>query len=481
MAEPNQTPTSELAAIEREVESRSAVFKKELGLFDLVLTQIVFVVGTIWVGWAAKLGNNQMAFWLLAIITFYLPLAAVVIFLNSRMPLEGGVYQWAKLAFNDFVAFMVAWNLWVFGIMVMSGIGLIIKRTIAYAIGPRAVWVLENKWMTTVVCVVLMTSVVAASRLGLALGKWVQNVGGLFLLVTFATLILLPFITAGRGTLANYHPFSTSLPEFSSYNINVFSKLAVGALSGFEYVAILAGECRAPARNISRSVLISAPIIALMFILGTASVLAFVTPAQVDLIGPIPQVLSRAFSSYGWASTLVSLTIFGIAARQIALMSIYFAGNTRLPMVAGWDDLLPAWFARLHKRYRTPVNSILFVGMITLAFSLVSLIGVKEQEAFQIQDNAATILYALIYMVLFAIPLIAIKRFGTRSPLWLKIASASGFIVSVIAAFYTMIPITHVDQPRIFALKIIVVVVIANAVGVVLFALGRKRQKQPNE
>lgn len=397
MAEPDHsTSTPALQAIEREVESRSAVFKKELGLFDLVLTQVVFVVGTIWVGWAAKLGDHQMAFWLLAIITFYLPLAAVVIFLNRIMPLEGGVYQWAKLAFNDFVAFMVAWNLWVFGILVMSGIGLIIKKNIAYAIGPRAEWMHENRLMTTLVCVLLMLFVVAASRRGLALGKWVQNVGGLFLLVTFATLILLPFITAGRGTLANYHPFAARLPEFSSYNINVFSKLAVGALSGFEYIAILAGECRAPAKNISRSVLISAPIIAVMFILGTASVLAFFTPEQVDLIGPIPQVLSRGFSSFGWVSMLVSLTIFGVAARQIALMSIYFAGNTRLPMVAGWDDLLPAWFARLHKRHKTPVNSILFVGLVTLAFSLASLIGVKEQEAFQIQDNAATVFYALI-------------------------------------------------------------------------------------
>src|SRR6267378_7301930 len=134
MAETANT-APELTAIESEVEARSAVFKKELGLFDLVLTQIVFVVGTIWVGWAAKLGDNQMAFWLFAILTFYLPLAAVVIFLNRLMPLEGGVYQWAKLAFNDFVAFMVAWNLWVFGILVMSGIGLVIKRTIIYAIG----------------------------------------------------------------------------------------------------------------------------------------------------------------------------------------------------------------------------------------------------------------------------------------------------------------------------------------------------------
>src|SRR6267378_2064970 len=470
MIEPKET---NLAAVERAVEARSGALKKELGLFDLVLTQIVFVVGTVWVGWAAKLGNSQMVFWLLAIVTFYLPLAAVVIFLNNRMPLEGGLYQWAKLAFNDFIAFMVAWNLWVFGILVMSGIGLIIKKNIAYAIGPRADWMHENKKMTTIVCVVLMISIIAASRRGLALGKWVQNVGGIFLLVTFATLILLPFITAGRGTLANYHPFSTSLPEFSSLNINIFSKLAVGALSGFEYIAIMAGECRAPARNISRSVLISAPIIALMFILGTASVLAFVTPEEVDLIGPIPQVLSRGFSSFGWVSMLVSLTIFGVAARQIALMSIYFAGNTRLPMVAGWDDLLPAWFARLHKRYRTPVNSILFVGGITLAFSLASLIGVKEQEAFQLQDNAATTFYALIYMVLFAIPLVAIRKFGVKAPLWLKIASISGFLVSVLGGVFSLIPITHVDSHFLFAAKILVVVVAANAIGVALYKVRK--------
>jgi glutamate:GABA antiporter len=462
-----------LAELERDVEQRSAVFKKELGLFDLVLTQIVFVVGTIWVGWAAKLGDHQMVFWLLAILTFYLPLAAVVIFLNRLMPLEGGVYQWAKLAFNDFVAFMLAWNLWIFGILVMSGIGLIIKKNIAYAIGPRADWMHENRLMTTLICTALMVLMIAASRRGLTLGKWIQNFGGALLLLTFATLILLPFITAGRGTLANYHPFSTSFPPLSTYNINVFSKLAVGALSGFEYIAILAGECRAPARNISRSVMISAPIIALMFILGTGSVLAFVSPDKVDLIGPIPQVLSRGFSSFGWVSMLVSITIFGIAARQIALMSIYFAGNTRLPMVAGWDNLLPAWFARLHRRHRTPVNSILFVGLITLAFSLASLVGVKEQEAFQLQDNAATTFYALIYIVLFAIPLVAIKRFGVRTPLWLKIAAVSGFVVSVLGGFFSLIPITPVASPWLFAIKIGVVVVAANAIGVALYRIRR--------
>src|SRR5436190_4375464 len=470
-------PDSNLSTIEREVEARSASLKKELRLFDLVLIQVVFVFGTVWVGFAATLGQSQMAFWLIAIATFYLPLAAVVIYLNRLAPLEGGLYQWAKVAFDDFVAFLVAWNFWIFGILVMSGIGLIIKKNIAYAIGPRADWMHENKWMTTLVCVFLVTAMVAASRRGLALGKWVQNFGGAMLILTVSILILMPFITASRGTLANYHPFSPSMPEINSHNLNVCSKLAVGALSGFEYIAILAGECRAPAKNISRSVWISAPIIALMFILGTASVLAFVSPDKVDLIAPIPQVLSRGFGSFGWVSMLISITIFGVAARQIALMSIYFAGNTRLPMVAGWDNLLPGWFAKLHKKYRTPVNSILFVGATTLVFSLAPLIGVQEAEALQFQDNAASILYALIYMVLFAIPIIAMKRFGAQAPMWLKIAATLGFIASVTGAYYTVLPIIEVQSRFLFAAKIIVVVVIANAIGAAIYAFDKRRAR----
>ena len=93
--------------------------KKELGLRDLILTQIVFVVGGSWVGTAAKLGPSHLAYWLLALLLFYVPQAAVVIYLNKKMPLEGGLYQWAKFGFNKFAGFMVAWNLWLLAICVM--------------------------------------------------------------------------------------------------------------------------------------------------------------------------------------------------------------------------------------------------------------------------------------------------------------------------------------------------------------------------
>jgi len=459
--------------LELNVEERSAVLKKELGLFDLVLAQVVFVVGTIWVGWAAKLGYDQNVFWLVAIVTYYLPLAAVVIFLNRLAPLEGGLYQWAKIGFNDFVAFMVAWNLWVFAITILAGIGLVVTTNFSYAIGVAKMR--ESTVVITIVSVVLVIGMVLAAMRGLKVGKWVQNAGGLMLLITFAALILLPLLGFVQGNAGAYRPFAFQVPSFTTYNINVASKLALGGLSGFEYIAILAGETKAPARNIGRAVIIAAPIIAVMFILGTSSVLAFVSPDHVDLIGPIPQVLSIGFGSYGWVGKVVSIAILGVVMRQIALMSMYFAGNTRLPMVAGWDRLLPAWFTRLHPTYKTPINSILFVGAVTLVLGLLSLTGVGVQEAFQLLDNAGGVFYAFTYLVLFAIPLIGMKGFGVRSPWWLKVACASGFIASVIYIRFTIVPIINVTSTVTFARKIIATVVLVNVVGLTIYTLAKRR------
>ena len=460
------------------VEGRSAALRKELGLRDLVLTQIVFVVGTIWVGTAAKLGDEQLFFWLLAIATFYLPLAAVVIYLNRLMPLEGGLYQWAKLSLGEFVGFMVAWNLWVFAILVMSGIGLSVVTNLSYAFeGGR--WVAGSKWFVTLFSCAMVGVMVYVSIRGLSLGKWVHNAGGVFLLLVFLALVLLPFVSLWRGTITEYRPFVFAVPGFSLAGINIYSKLATGALTGFEYVAILAGECRTPARNIGRSVLIAAPLIALMFILGTGSVLAFFKPEEVDLIGPIAQVLTRGFGLLGaGAGAAVSLVILAVVARQVALMSIYLAANARLPLVAGWDDLLPAWFTRLHPRHRTPVNSVALVGALALGLGLLGLVGVGMQEAYQLLENAATIFYATSYVVLFAIPLLAAARVGLRAPLWLKVASASGLLVSLLGIALTLVPIVDVESSFAFAAKLVAVTLAFNAAGALLYRWGRRRQRR---
>src|SRR3954470_5546583 len=106
------------------VEQESSHLRKELGLTDLVLTQILYVVGLSWVGVAAKLGTAQIPFWLAAMAVFYVPQAVVVVHLSRRFPLEGGLYQWAKVGLNAGMAFMVGWNLWIYAITLLGTFGL---------------------------------------------------------------------------------------------------------------------------------------------------------------------------------------------------------------------------------------------------------------------------------------------------------------------------------------------------------------------
>src|SRR5881392_487922 len=467
---------TKLERAEEGVEQHSTALRKPLGLFDLVLTQILFIVGSSWVGAAAKLGQAHLFFWLLAILLFYVPQAAVVVYLSNQMPLEGGIYQWAKLGFNEFAGFITAWNLWLLSITVIALGGMFTTTNISYAIG--AAWMPNSKWCVSLISSVLVVGLGWSCVRGLSLGKWLHNIGAFAMLAVYAALIFLPLLGLARGELKSYQPLPLALPTMSIfYCLNIFTKLGIGALSGFEYVAILAGETRAPARDIGRSVIIASPIIALMFILGTSSVLAFIGNNPIDLIGPVPQTLRLGLRSFPIAGAIASVGILLMTARSISSTSVHVTGSSRLPMVAGWDRLLPNWFSRLHPRYKTPVNSIIFVGATTLLIAIASQIGAGIQEAFQLVYNAANVFYGIVYFMLFAIPIFGASTIRSSAPIWLRIAAVCGAAVSVSAIFFTIYPIIDVPSPFIFAAKIIAVTVIANAIGAAIFALGQKRRR----
>jgi len=449
--------------------------RRELGLADLVLMQVVFVVGSAWVGTAAKLGPSQLVFWILAILSYYLPQAAVVIALNRRMPLEGGLYQWAKAGFGEFVGFLVAWNLWLFAIVIISSFYVMVATNLSYVLGPSMSWATGARWYTPVVSVALAAMVVAVGVRGLRVGKWFSGFGGVAQILTYVALIVLPLLALRRGTLTSFRPFATEMPALSLYSLNIFGKMALGAMSGFEFVALMAGEAKRPERTIPQSVLIATPLIALMFILGTATVLAFVPRDEIDLVSPIPQTLIAGTRGLGVAAYIAPVLIVLLLLRQLGAVNMLFAGNTRLPMVAGWDGLLPAWFTRLHPQARTPVNSIMVVGTVTLALTLASLVGTGTQEAFQLLENAGGILYAMAYVALFAIPLFGAHRLGWSPPLWLRVAAASGLAVTVLYSVLSIFPIIDVPSWRLFAVKVSAVVIGANLLGAGLYVVARRR------
>jgi amino acid transporter len=144
-------------------------------------------------------------------------------------------------------------------------------------------------------------------------------------------------------------------------------------------------------------------------------------------------------------------------------------------MCAGWDHLLPQWFTRLHPRHRTPVNSILFLGGVTLVASIAVLVGVGAQEAFELLLIWAFTFYAIAYLALFAIPVLAGKQSSLRGPGWMKMLASFGFLMTLLFVVLSIFPIIPVASQSAYSAKTVAVIVLANLAGLLLY---RKRSTQ---
>jgi amino acid transporter len=157
----------------------------------------------------------------------------------------------------------------------------------------------------------------------------------------------------------------------------------------------------------------------------------------------------------------------------IALASIYYNAAIRLPMVAGWDHLLPAWLSRLHPRFKTPVGSIVCIGLTTFALTILGNLGASAQEAFQLLNNSGLICWSLAYLAMFAIPLLAS---GEKPPWNVRIAAVSGFAMTLLYTILSIFPVIDVNNAASFTAKVSGVVAGINLAGAWYFWRAGKRR-----
>ena len=206
-----------------------------------------------------------------------------------------------------------------------------------------------------------------------------------------------------------------------------------------------------------------------MFILGTSSVFGMIPVDDIDLIAPIPQLLSVGFGPLGAAAAIVPLTL----SAMIAIRSRRRASIRRQHAVADGGRVGQPVAGLVHaarRESKTPRNSILFVGTVALVLSGLGLIGVGKQEAFQLLWNSAGIFYGLTYLAMFAIPLFGLKRSSVAAPWWLKACALSGPPTTLLYVTLSVLPIIPVGSRLLFALKIIGLIVVTNLLGLALYA-----------
>jgi len=455
--------------------------KKELRLHDLVQMQILLVVGVTWIGTAARMGGVHLVFWIAAILMLFLPSAAVVTYCVQIWPQEGGVYQWTRHVFGPLAGFLNAWNFGIWALLSVSNIGILSATSLAYALGPRFAWMGESKFLIHGFNIGLFLIILLICIVGFRIGKYISHFGTFTMILVNVLLVALlffhPHATAAHPHHSPQSPFSlaVTMPMMTLLSLNLFSKMALNGLTGLEQIAVFAGEIKNAASAIWKSAWLAAPIIALIFILGTGSILTYIPADKVDLDGPVPQILAAAFDGAGptggidWGLMLGRAAILALALAVIAQYALIVAETSRLPMVAGWDGILPEWFTRLHPRFGTPVRSIVTIVVLAIIACSLATFGADAHEALQLINVTDSFLYDIYFGMMFLIPLVVGSRFGKPPSLLLKLASLSGLLVTILHAVLSVFPIINVPNPFLFGVKILAASAVVNAVGFFIY------------
>ncbi|MBV8895913.1 MAG: APC family permease [Acidobacteriaceae bacterium] len=438
--------------------------------------QVLLVTTETCIGIAARQGPTQVILWIVGILLFFVPLAVVVRSLGQILPWEGGVYQWAKVGLGPFFGFIAAWNFWIYSIFLTSSLGISIAESLSYAGGPSFAWMTVSFPFLLLVNVVVFGFILGVNRHGLGMGKWVAHLGTAAMLAVQLTVIALFFIRP-HGHAAVQPGFAWAMPPMTLLTLNLLTKISFTGLNGGEQIAVFAGEMRSPARIIGQSIWIAAPIIALLYILSTGSLLSYVPAEKVDLAAPVSQLLGTALGTSGSSGWIAVAGVSAIIALSISQYTVIVAETSRLPLVAGWDGLLPHWFTRLHPIRRTPTRALLFIVLCCLSLAIASSLGVARQEAFQLVITAAQASYGVYYVMLFCVPSVARGMLRHKVSPLVRACGIVGALITVAAMALQVVPIIDVASPLRFGMKVVALLLFGNVCGGVLYARSRTRAK----
>jgi amino acid transporter len=382
------------------VRDEKSQLRKTMGFWDVLLFNIAAVLGPRWIAAAGHNGTSSISLWVLAAVFFFVPGALVINELSSRFPEEGGIYAWARDAFGPFHGFIAGWTYWIYTVFYFPGLLLASASMSAYVMGGRGAALAQDRTYLLWCSMGLMLVAVVLNIIGLNIGKWLQNAGGVG---TYVPLLILAGVAVAvylRHGSATHFIVANMLPTWNWDTINFWSQIAF-AFTGLELVSCMAEEVRNPRKTLPRAVFGAGASIVILYIACTFAVLVIVPASDID-----PQ--SGVFHAVTLGSVALGIGFLGVLAAIMVTagnaggIGSTVAGVARVPFQVGIDRYLPAAFGKIHPRWRTPYISIIVQAVLSGGILLVSQISETARGAYQVLIDAAIILYFIPFLYMFA-------------------------------------------------------------------------------
>jgi glutamate:GABA antiporter len=421
--------------------------KRVLGRRDLVLLFVVAVFNLNVVPSIAANGGVTIWLWIISLILFFWPQGIAVVELAHRYPGEGGVYLWAKEVFGDFHGFLSGWCYWTNNMMYVPTVLLYFVGVSVFALGSGHAGLADNKLFALSACLALLIVLVVLNIVGLGVGKWINNIGGIGTFVAAALLMGLGLIVWTRfGTTVTWSDFQ--IPANPRFVLNSFGVICFG-LVGLELASVMGDEIQDPEKTLPGAVAWGGLLSGILYIGATLTLLIAVSKSDISVLQGIVQAVTRMAGQVGvpWITApfafLLSLSIAGIG-------SAWLGGSARIPFVAGLDSYMPRWLGSIHSKYRTPYAALLVHAGVSLLLVLMNFWGSGVQESFQRMLSLAVVLQLVPFLYMFgALLKIAMDkgfqpaRYGKNT---LLLAGASGLLTTTLGIGLAFFPAQQISS-----------------------------------
>ncbi|AEF18017.1 amino acid permease-associated region [Thermoanaerobacterium xylanolyticum LX-11] len=420
--------------------------EKILKVRDIVLMNVVAIIGLRWLPLAAKYGASSVMLWILASILFFIPQGLAVAELSTGWPYEGGLYVWAKEAFGDKYGFLTSWSYWLTNVVYYPSMLIYIASTAAYMVNPKLA---DNDRFVSIFIFVLFWIITLVNINGLSLSKWLSNAGGLFGTIIPGILLIgfsIYWVTGIHQKIQATYTVSSLFPNLSSLSNIVFFSSMIFAYAGLELAPTLAERTENPERTFPRAIVLSAFIIPALYILGTISITFIVPQKEIGLATGIMQAIQIIFNKIG-LKYLIGVAAFLIFIGGIGGINAWIIGPINMIFTSS-KGIMPQFFTKSHDKYGTPVNAMITQAIIVSLLILMAFSTPTVESAYWLLSAMTSILYFIPYLVMFSALIVLrykkpdVKRlykvpFGNFGA-WL--VGGIGFLVVLFSIILSIIP-----------------------------------------
>ena len=463
--------------------SSEPVLKRSLGLADVALFFVVAASNLQWVAAAASTGPSSLPVWLLGCACMFVPLSVVVVFLSARYPDEGGLYVWSKRAFGPFAGFIAGWTYWTSNLPYFPALLYFMAGNALFFYGGSSGALSGSPAYFISVSIAGLALATILNIFGLDIEKWLNNVGAVSRWIVTLVLIGLGALLWHRSGFATPVNAITIRPSAHISDLVFWSTIAF-AWTGPEAISFMGGEIKNPRRTIARALALAAPAIAVIYIGGTAAVLATLKPDQTNALYGVMQSIAVSSERFGWG-VLTPLAAGLVVITCLASAGAWLGAVARLPFVAGLDQFLPKAFGRMHPRWGSPVIALVTQAAIAGVFIFLGQGGTSVRGAYAVLVSTTVISTLLPFLLLFAsaYPLSAgpprpedVRIIGGR--ITVVIAATLGLATTFGSVVLTLIPPTNEPNKPLAVAKILGLTAVMLGSGVLFYIAAARRKRR---